>query len=420
MNLYKNKTFQLSFLYILFFAVSISEYKFFYSSTIPVFLLGLVGIFFFYKNLRFTINEILIYSFFGVYISINFYFFSDLLIYLKSFKYFFGWIFFIFLFKAFNVNISSKNCFYFLFFLFLLEFVLVNFLKVSYISIYSGTFPSFRFFDEFFRVSGFTGNSSITTSIFSALYLSIILNNRIKISEFIIYVIIILLSYSHLGFIFLLTNLFVLIYKLKFFNKINLALLISFVITVFILFFNNLDISLGNKYRSGPIKYFNEIKDIKISQVNRHIGSLMNEDKEFNQVNSFYFDYFKYGDSKLNHSIEYLGYILEDDNQPNLINDIYFIDNPNSSYVDLLFGIQRKMNIFLTGGDFAILNQIISLGVFSLIIMFIFLRYYKVHLNLPAIILVASCIHYPTLMHISGQFFLAVLLNNNKLIKKYD
>ena len=93
MNLYKNKTFQLSFLYILFFAVSISEYKFFYSSTIPVFLLGLVGIFFFYKNLRFTINEILIYSFFGVYISINFYFFSDLLIYLKSFKYFFGWIF---------------------------------------------------------------------------------------------------------------------------------------------------------------------------------------------------------------------------------------------------------------------------------------------------------------------------------------
>ena len=420
MNLYKNKTFQLSFLYILFFAVSISEYKFFYSSTIPVFLLGLVGIFFFYKNLRFTINEILIYSFFGVYISINFYFFSDLLIYLKSFKYFFGWIFFIFLFKAFDVNISSKNCFYFLFFLFLLEFVFVNFLKISYTSLYSGYFPSFRFFDEFFRVNGFTGNSSITTSIFSALYLSIILNNRIKISEFIIYVIIILLSYSHLGFIFLLTNLFVLFYKSKFFNKINFALLISFVITVFILFFNNLDISLGNKYRSGPIKYFNEIKDFKISQFNRHIGLLMSEDKEFNQVNSFYFDYFKYGDSKHNHSIEYTRYILEDDNQPNLINDIYFIDNPNSSYVDLLFGIQRKMNIFLTGGDFAILNQIISLGIFSLFIMFIFLRHYKIHWNLPAIILIASCIHYPTLMHISGQFFLAVLLNNNKLIKKYD
>ena len=208
-----------------------------------------------------------------------------------------------------------------------------------------------------------------------------------------------------MGFIFLLTNLFVLFYKSKFFNKINFALLISFVITVFILFFNNLDISLGNKYRSGPIKYFNEIKDFKISQFNRHIGLLMSEDKEFNQVNSFYFDYFKYGDSKHNHSIEYTRYILEDDNQPNLINDIYFIDNPNSSYVDLLFGIQRKMNIFLTGGDFAILNQIISLGIFSLFIMFIFLRHYKIHWNLPAIILIASCIHYPTLMHISGQFF---------------
>ena len=123
MNLYKNTNFQLFFLYALFFAVLISEYKFLYSSTIPVFIFGLIGLFFFYKNLKFTLDEILIYSFFGIYLSVYLFFFSDLLVYFKSFKYHFGWIFFLFLFKSLNVKISLKNCFYFLFFLLLIEFV---------------------------------------------------------------------------------------------------------------------------------------------------------------------------------------------------------------------------------------------------------------------------------------------------------
>ena len=419
MKLCKNKNLQLFFVYALFFAVSISEYKFLYSSTIPVFIFGLIGLFFFYKNLKFTIDEILIYSFFGIYLSVYLFFFSDLLVYFKSFKYFFGWIFFLFLFKAFKVNISSKNCFYFLFFLFLLEFVMVNFLKISYTSIYSGVFPSFRFFDEFFRINGFTGNSSITISIFSALYLNIILNNKIKILEFAVYLVVTILSYSTLGFIFFLINIFILSYKLKLFNFLNVVFLSNFLMIIFLLSLSNLDISVGNKYRSGPLKYFKELKDYKIYQFKKDVGAMLSEDKEFSQVNNFFYNTFKVG-SEYDYDSLYTAFVLEENAQLSLVDEIYFIDNFNTGYRDLLFGLQKKVNIFITGGDFAILSQISSLGILSILIMYIFLKYYKIHLNLPAMILVLSCVHYPTLMHISGQFFFAVLLHNNKLIHRYD
>ena len=419
MKLYKNTNLQLFFLYALFFAVSISEYKFLYSSTIPVFIFGLIGLFFFYKNLRFTIDEILIYSFFGIYLSVYLFFFNDLLVYFKSFKYHFGWIFFLFLFKSLTVNISLKNCFYFLFFLFLIEFVLINFLKINYSSLYPGIFPSFRFYDEFFRINGFTGNASITISIFSALYLSIILNNKIKILEFAVYLVVTILSYSTLGFIFLLINIFILSYKLKLFNFLNVVFLSNFLMIIFLLSLSNLDISVGNKYRPGPLKYFKELKDYKIYQIKKDIGAMLSEDKEFSQVNNFFYNTFKVG-SEYDQNSLYVAFILDENNQSSLVDEIYFIDNLNTGYQDLLFGLQKKTNIFFTGGDFAILSQISSLGIFSLLIMYVFLKYYKIHLNLPAIILVLSCIHYPTLMHISGQFFLAVLLNNNKLIQRYD
>ena len=419
MKLYKNTNLQLFFLYALFFAVSISEYKFLYSSTIPVFIFGLIGLFFFYKNLKFTIDEILIYSFFGIYLSVYLFFFSDLLVYFKSFKYHFGWIFFLFLFKSLTVNISLKNCFYFLFFLFLIEFVLINFLKINYSSLYPGIFPSFRFYDEFFRINGFTGNASITISIFSALYLSIILNNKIKILEFAVYLVVTILSYSTLGFIFLLINIFILSYKLKLFNFLNVVFLSNFLMIIFLLSLSNLDISVGNKYRPGPLKYFKELKDYKIYQIKKDIGAMLSEDKEFSQVNNFFYNTFKVG-SEYDQNSLYIAFILDENDQSSLVDEIYFIDNLNTGYQDLLFGLQKKTNIFFTGGDFAILSQISSLGIFSLLIMYVFLKYYKIHLNLPAIILVLSCIHYPTLMHISGQFFLAVLLNNNKLIQRYD
>ena len=419
MKLYKNKNLQLFFLYALFFAVSISEYKFLYSSTIPVFIFGLIGLFFFYKNLKFTIDEILIYSFFGIYLSVYLFFFSDLLVYFKSFKYHFGWIFFLFLFKSLTVNISLKNCFYFLFFLFLIEFVLINFLKINYSSLYPGIFPSFRFYDEFFRINGFTGNASITISIFSALYLSIILNNKIKILEFAVYLVVTILSYSTLGFIFLLINIFILSYKLKLFNFLNVVFLSNFLMIIFLLSLSNLDISVGNKYRAGPLKYFKELKDYKNYQIKEHIGAMLSEDKEFSQVNNYFYNTFKVG-SEYDQNSLYIAFILDENDQSSLVDEIYFIDNLNTGYQDLLFGLQKKTNIFFTGGDFAILSQISSLGIFSLLIMYVFLKYYKIHLNLPAIILVLSCIHYPTLMHISGQFFLAVLLNNNKLIQRYD
>tara|TARA_B110000259_G_scaffold152717_1_gene172765 strand:+ start:936 stop:2195 length:1260 start_codon:yes stop_codon:yes gene_type:complete len=419
MKLYKNTNLQLFFLYALFFAVSISEYKFLYSSTIPVFIFGLIGLFFFYKNLKFTIDEILIYSFFGIYLSVYLFFFNDLLVYFKSFKYHFGWIFFLFLFKSLTVNISLKNCFYFLFFLFLIEFVLINFLKINYSSLYPGIFPSFRFYDEFFRINGFTGNASITISIFSALYLSIILNNKIKILEFAVYLVVTILSYSTLGFIFLLINIFILSYKLKLFNFLNVVFLSNFLMIIFLLSLSNLDISVGNKYRPGPLKYFKELKDYKIYQIKKDIGAMLSEDKEFSQVNNFFYNTFKVG-SEYDQNSLYVAFILDENNQSSLVDEIYFIDNLNTGYQDLLFGLQKKTNIFFTGGDFAILSQISSLGIFSLLIMYVFLKYYKIHLNLPAIILVLSCIHYPTLMHISGQFFLAVLLNNNKLIQRYD
>lgn len=419
MNLYKNTNFQLFFLYALFFSVSISEYKFLYSSTIPVFIFGLIGLFFFYKNLKFTLDEILIYSFFGIYLSVYLFFFSDLLVYFKSFKYHFGWIFFLFLFKSLNVKISLKNCFYFLFFLFLIEFVLVNFLKIPYSSLYPGISPSFRFFDEFFRINGFSGNSSITISIFSALYLSIILNDKIKILEFIIYLIITILSYSTLGFIFFLINILILFYKLKIFNFLNVVLLSSLSIIIFLISLTNLDTSTGNKYRPGPLEYTKELKDYKIYQIKKDIFAMLIEDKEFSQINNFFYNTYKVN-SEYDYDSLHTAFVLEENAQLSLVDEIYFIDNFNTGYRDLLFGLQKKMNIFITGGDFAILGLISSLGIFSILIMYIFLKYYKIHLNLPAMILVLSCVHYPTLMHISGQFIFAVLLHNNKLINRYD
>jgi hypothetical protein len=222
---------------------------------------------------------------------------------------------------------------------------LINFLKINYSSLYPGIFPSFRFYDEFFRINGFTGNTSITTSIFSALYLSIILNNKIKILEFAVYLVVTILSYSTLGFIFFLINIFILSYKLKLFNFLNVVFLSNFLMIIFLLSLSNLDISVGNKYRPGPLKYFKELKDYKIYQIKKDIGAMLSEDKEFSQVNNFFYNTFKVG-SEYDQNSLYIAFILDENNQSSLVDEIYFIDNLNTGYQDLLFGLQKKNEYF--------------------------------------------------------------------------
>jgi len=411
MLLFQNTKIKKIYFYILFLVTALCEYKFLYKSWVPSFFILFLGFFFFYKNIKISRSEVILYSLFGIFFSFQFYFFDSTTLLIKSFRYYFGWLFFIIIFKILAIKINFRYLYYFLILMLVVDFSLINIFHINYEKIY-GFNPSFRIF-EFYRIAGFTASPSISSAVISALYFCLIRDNHINIFDFISYFVSILIIFSTLGFIFFLLILIYLIYKLNFFNKcLFIFLIFNIILSFFVIYEFKLDRFLSSDYRNNPSNYISEVFKDKFTSLKISHYTVLKSNTDLQQK-SYYQELFstdRENKFRKDNDILTRDSLDSNANSKQFFNIILHTKNLEIQSNDILFGFQNKTGLFMTGGDFSFLNFINSLGLISFFLFLFIILYNNFLSNIPAILLFLSCFHYDTLMSPIGQFFFATFL----------
>lgn len=374
MNIYENNNYKISTFtkFYLSTILVLALYAGYFDTSIPSIILSIVLIFLYLFKFNFNLKQLIFIFIFILYFLIIILFSQSITTSLSDFKFYYGSLFFLILFRDQKIRLylcnylSSHKVFLFFLFIMFIETFLIN-LIITPIDLYGDEFKSSTI-GNYNRPLGGSGNSSMQSTLIVAWFLSLNfkISNLQKIITFIVYSFGILVLMSGTGFLLYFISLLASQSKyLK--NKItknNLIILI--LITLFTLIF--LEIISNSYSQKLSITYY---------------------------INTFI------------HKYSFLSDSLEIANRQ-LFTNQYMAD---------IFGYTFLSKVSLTGGDFGWFNLFYAHGIlgFIIYILMIFCFSSKTIKNkLSILILFIGAFHYAVIFSAAGQLLLAKLINNDK------
>jgi hypothetical protein len=295
---------------------------------------------------------------------------DSIIVTLKNIRFWLGIIIYLLLFKMFNPSkLITLNLFRLMVFFTICETILIN-LIVDPTFLYSGAgSENFLFYGFYYRPMSFAGNSSLSVSVLIAVFAAIDIkyDNQIRLLDWVLFIISVVLFNSGTGFIVLAAFLTYKVLSLKILNATYIIylffalLIIGYLINLFITYSSSLD---QLTYQKISIYYYTHIQQLKFSQYVE------------------YFENFK-----------------------------------TSSNFLILFGNQLYSSSPNTTGDHGWLIMINTIGITGVILYFALIYNYKVSYNkmtLPIVTLFLATFHYPAAMSAAGQVILASFLLYNQ------
>ena len=337
---------------------------------------------------KFTLIEIFSLAFFLIYFLVSLYIAQNKLIILGNFKYYFGFILFLFFFKVYKIDFSYVKSLKILFLLSIfytfLDALIINLTNLNlHQEVHTASFYGF-----FIRPPGNFGNSTISSIFLSFCYLILIKNFKVKFKfyEKILFYLSIVMLFSTTGFIILFLTLLILNFQYR--NETRYIILILF--GIFLIVFIYLSITIdSNIAQKISMKYVLYVFDEKI----------------------FYLKYIILGKELILNSFNDLNFIIKFSNN-------LFIDD--CSYY---FGCQIIYDRFSTSGDIGFLSSWEIIGIFGnliyLLVVVSFMNFKKVNFSYLFLIIFIS-LHYGFIFSNFGQLlFSMILLNKFNFKKKY-
>ena len=328
----------------------------------------------FIQKLKLSIIELfLILTLLG-YITITLILSDNTIVPLKNFRFWYGIILYLILFKIFDPQrFINMNFVRLLFAMIIAEAILIN-LIIDPSLIYSGPgSENYAFYGFYYRPMSFAGNASLSVSALIVLFASVDALNRSKMYLFDWLILILCVCLLHSGIGFVLITIF-LIYKALSINMIKAYYVFYFIFSVFIIsiliyLYVILTVSLDNIiYQKISPNYFSRLFTSKI--------------------------------------------------------ELYYSHFVEASFMNILLGNQINSLSPNTTGDFGWLILIQTLGVFGFILYLGIIISYLGKNNkqfIPIILLMIATFHYPAAMTAAGQVILATLLihKKNNIYEKY-
>lgn len=391
-----------------------------YNLTILPYLIIITYIILNFKNLEFTFSQIISILFLTSYFIVINSYNENLSVVLKNFQYWFGVIFFLIFINNYKIpNSIYRYLFLFLCFQLLAEIITIN-LFLDQINFLRYTYAN-KFFGFYVRPIGFAGSTSSSITIICAIFcfLKYNINYEFKKYEYFLFILCVLLSLSHTGFII---YLLILVYDMITQEKNNFKILIlGFCLIILVLIFQEL---FTSNVRS-PFNHLKEVIGLKIltlkivllemklsfnhSQDSYSIN-LFSELFSQNNLNNFSINELKSSSSyfrEIPRKEFYSGYefIISDLEKSKIINPKLIEES--------FWGSQIYWPMRIVGGDLALASMIEALGIvgfalYSLLI-FVFGRNLK---NVAFIILIIGSLHYGIIMSLCGQFVMALIIAN--------
>ena len=250
------------FFYLFLFFSFISEYQFINSSLIP-YVIALVFTIYEYKKIKLNKSQIFFLLFFIFYILLSLFYSLDIILTLKSIKYWFGFFLIYFYLCLHKNKIDYLFLLRFLCSVVIIESILIN--TILNQEILYHTPNTAYFFNIYQRPPSFAGISSITGIGLVFLYFyNLIYVGRLKYYDFLIFIISLLLLFSLSSFI-----LFILFFLMtRFFKKkknytdysINFLIILFMIAFFFIInYFENLYLTDEFNFEKITISYFKKI-----------------------------------------------------------------------------------------------------------------------------------------------------------------
>ena len=360
------------------------------------------------NKIRFSVFQWIVMMLLFIYIIIVINISHDYPSALKNLKFWHGLVFYLVFLSIYDLKkFYSLNFFRLVCLIFFLEILIINFIDHNFLLNFIDI-ENYKHFNLYFRPIGFTGSASMSSvALIILFYITEKLNGRMKILDWILFLSVVLLSYSATGyFIFILYLVFRssnLIKKLLLLKILNLSIkniLFSIIITMLIFTLYKISTSLGNQTKVGTnlslytrlsSDYFLYIFNLKYDEYSHTFGIMI--------------------DPALNCGLMCRD-TLADRVSPKLVSQ--------NSYLIQLFGYQIISNHPSTAGHNGLTIFITSMGLFGIVVYaLLLLSYYRANSNMiyGIILIIIGSLHYPTAMSGAGQLLMAsmLIINTNKI-----
>ena len=348
--------------HLVFFFLFFSNY-FFLKTAIFAYVLAFFFIAINFRQIKLNSNEVFSVLIFFFFFSAVFIISSDKILTLKIFKYYFGFIIFLFFLKTKHKKIYFNiNHIRYVFIFIIIESILINFfIDSKYIyKVYHDAF----FFNFYHRPSSFGGNASMTSTLLICFFYFLKKHYlfNYKFIDYLLLILCVALLFSMTGFVILFLMFcfnFFDINKIKIISIINIfsLIIIFFLFFFFLNYFFPYDSSSIANYQKISFSYLYEVIEIKFSTL------------------------------------------------------IYYIKNFDIYSISSLIGYANQFSLLITNGESGLLDLYYSMGIVGFAIFFLIILIFKRnkdHSNLFLIII--SSLHYPLIMSPVGQLFTAYFI----------
>tara|TARA_B100000767_G_C19711161_1_gene512850 strand:- start:3 stop:1235 length:1233 start_codon:yes stop_codon:yes gene_type:complete len=397
---------------IFFFSVALVFYSSIFSAYIGTTILSyLVIIFLLLSNInkiRFSVFQLIVMMLLFIYFVIVINISHDYSAALKNFKFWHGLVFYLVFLSIYDLKkFYSLNFFRLVCLILFLEILMINFIDHNFLLNFIDI-ENYMHFNLYFRPVGFTGSASMSSvALIILFYITEKLNGRMKILDWILFLSVVLLSYSATGYIIFILYLVFrssnLIKKLLLLEILNLSIkniLFFIIITMLIFALYKISTSLGNQIKVGTnlslytrlsSDYFLYIFNLKYEEYSHAFGIMI--------------------DPALNCGLMCRD-TLADEISPKLVSQ--------NSYLIQLFGYQIISNHPSTTGHNGLTVFITSMGLFGIVVYaLLLLSYYRANSNMiyGIILIIIGSLHYPAAMSGAGQLLMAsmLIINTNKI-----